>query len=77
MAKLSRFEQVDQAISELLSHRDSMPPRAGAEIAPLVRLAGELRDLPREEFIERLRSDLERSTSMAARAESIDRKSVV
>ena len=71
MAKLSRFEQVDQAISELLSHRDSMPPRAGAEIAPLVRLAGELRDLPREEFIERLRSDLERSTSMAARAESI------
>src|SRR5690349_8702320 len=71
MAKLSRFEQLDQAIGKLLSRRDSLPVRSDAEIEPLVRLAGELREMPREEFVERLRSDLERSTSMAARAESI------
>ena len=71
MAKLSRFEQLDQAISKIFARRDSMPAHADSEIAPLVRLAGELRDMPREGFIERLRSDLERSTSMAARAESI------
>jgi len=71
MAKLSRFERLDQAIGKLFSRSDALLVRGDAEIAPLVRVAGELRNLPREEFIERLRSDLERSTSMAARAESI------
>jgi len=71
MVKLSRLERLDQAIANLLSRRDALPDRADAEIAPLVRVAGHLRDMPRETFIERLRSDLERSTSMAARAESL------
>jgi PhnB protein len=71
MAKLSRFELLDQSIGSMLSRRDALPQRVEGELAPLLRLAGELRDMPREEFIERLRSDLERSTSMAAVAEPI------
>ena len=71
MAELSRIEQLDQAIGKLLSLSDALPPLSDAEIAPLVHLAAELRGMPREEFIEQLRSDLERSTTMAAKAESI------
>jgi len=71
MAKLSRLERLDQAIANLLSPANTLPERGDAEIASLVRVAGQLRDMPREEFIQRLRSDLERSTSMAARAESL------
>jgi len=71
MAKLSRFERLDQAVNKVFSRSDAIPPRADPEIAPLVRLAEKLRGMPREEFIQRLRSDLERSTSMAAKVESI------
>lgn len=71
MANLSRFDLLDQAIGKVFSRTDASPTELDSETAPLVRLATELRHLPREEFIERLRSDLEGSTSMAARAESI------
>jgi len=71
MAKLSRFEQLDQAIGKLLSRSDSLPVRSDAEIEPLVRVAGQLRGMPRDAFIERLRSDLERSTSMAAQVQPL------
>jgi PhnB protein len=71
MAKLSRFERLDQAIGKVLSRSNTRQSRAEADVASLVRLAGELRGMPREEFIERLGSDLKRSTSMATTAESI------
>lgn len=71
MAKLSRFERLDQAIGTAFSRANARPPRTDTDIGPLVRLAGELRGMPREEFIERLGSDLQRSTSMAAIAEPI------
>ena len=69
MAKRSLFDQLDQAITQLLA--GSAPPAAqlDPEIAPLVRIASELRDLPRTEFMERLKSDLKRSTAMATTAE--------
>ena len=70
-AKRSQFDQVDQAIATLLAHRKASPPEVEAEIAPLLRVASELRDLPREEFVERLGSDLERKTSMATTVEPI------
>lgn len=70
MAKLSRFEQLDQAISRLLSRRDTAQAPADTELGPLLHLASELREMPREKFIQRLRTDLERSTSMATTAES-------
>ncbi|MGE5205403.1 MAG: VOC family protein [Chlamydiota bacterium] len=65
MPKRSLSEQLDQAVQALLSRPDSLLPSADAELAPLLSVAAALRDLPREEFKLRLRSDLERSSSMA------------
>ncbi len=71
MAKRSLFDQLDQAITQLLA--GSAPPvdQLDPEIAPLVRIASELRDLPRTEFMERLKSELARSTAMATTAQPI------
>jgi PhnB protein len=68
MPKLSRFERLDQAIDRMFSRRD-ITPAHDAEVAALLRLAGELREMPRENFIQHLRTDLGRSTSMATMAE--------
>ena len=65
MSKRSLFDQLDAAITQLLAKRDAGVADVDPEIAPLVRLASELRDLPRTEFMERLKSDLQRSTAMA------------
>src|SRR5579859_187934 len=70
-AKRSLFDRLDQAIASLLTDRKVSPPAVDAEIAAFLRVASELRDLPREEFVERLGSDLERKTSMATTAEPI------
>ena len=43
MAKLSRYDLLDQAIGKVFSRRDTLPVQAEAEIAPLVHLAAELR----------------------------------
>jgi PhnB protein len=66
MAKRSLFDQLDQAITNLLAAPGAPVEAVDPEVAPLVRIASELRDLPRQEFKERLKSDLERSTSMSA-----------
>ena len=71
MAKRSLYEQLDQAITQLLSRPDAPVAAVDPEIAPLVRLAGELRDLPRTDFMERLKTDLERSTAMSTTAEPV------
>ena len=65
MPKRSRFDQFEQAVEALLSRPDSLLPSAEAELAPLLSVAAELRYLPREEFKLRLKSDLQRSLSMA------------
>lgn len=65
MPERSRFEQLDEAVQALLSRPDSLLPAAEAELAPLLSLAAELRHLPREEFKLRLKSQLQRSSSMA------------
>ena len=65
MAKRSLFDQLDQAITQLLSQRDATVADVDPEIAPLVRIASELRGLPRPAFQEQLKSDLQRSTAMA------------
>jgi PhnB protein len=71
MAKLSRFERLDQAIGKLMSRADSVPPQPDAEITPLLQLAGELREMPREQFVERLKLDLERRSAMATTVEPV------
>jgi len=65
VAKRSLFDQLDQAITQLLSQRAAAIADVDPEIAPLVRIASELRGLPRPAFQEQLKSDLQRSTAMA------------
>ena len=64
MAELSQFDRLDLAINALLARRDSQPSAAAADIAPLVEIAGALAELPREEFRNGLKSNLEAKTGM-------------
>ena len=66
MAEQNLIEQLDFAIDALLAHRDSAPPAAEREVAALLALAADLRDLPRADFKARLKSDLERKAAMKA-----------
>lgn len=51
-------EQVNRAVDVLLARAEGKPPRLAAGIEPLLRIAADLRELPREEFKARLKSDL-------------------
>jgi PhnB protein len=64
MPKRSLADQLDQAVAALLARPGAEVPRVEARLAPLLRLAGDLRDLPRENFKARLKSDLEGRSSM-------------
>jgi PhnB protein len=64
MPRRSLIEQLDEAVQRLIESSEA--PRGSAGVSGLVRLASELRDLPREEFKARLKNELERSTSMAS-----------
>ena len=63
------FEQLDRAIEAMLAGAEAEPRGTDPSLAPLLRIAAELRDLPRENFKARLKTELERSTSMATIAE--------
>jgi len=63
MPKLSRSDRLDQAIVAMLAGTGGEPEPS---LAPLVWIARELRDLPRESFKAHLKSDLERKVSMAS-----------
>jgi uncharacterized glyoxalase superfamily protein PhnB len=65
MAKRNRFEQLDQAVQAMLARPDARLLDLDPALAPLLRVAAELRDLPRPVFKERLKVDLQRRTSMA------------
>ena len=64
MSEVVLTEQLDQAIEAM--RRDAMPPAAPGEIAGLVRLAAELRDLPLPAFKSRLKDELEAETKRLA-----------
>ena len=64
MAKRSAAEQLDQALQAMLARANSAPPPVDPELAALLRVAADLRELPREEFRARLKADLERKASM-------------
>jgi PhnB protein len=59
----SLVEQLDQAVAAVLAHSKAALGM-GAEVEPFVRIAAELRDLPRRDFRTRLREDLERIANM-------------
>lgn len=65
MPKRSLARALDQAIEGLLTSSDAALPSTESTLAPLVGIARDLRDLPREDFKTRLKSDLERKASMA------------
>ena len=62
------IEQLDQAVSQLLAAPKAKLHSEDPGLLPLLRVAAALRQLPREEFKARLKSDLERSTSMSTPA---------
>lgn len=68
MAKQNLSLQLDAGITALLARGDSFVPQAGADLAALVSLTFDLRELPRESFRERLKKELERRTEMATNA---------
>src|SRR3984893_8797811 len=54
----NKIEQLSHALDALLARSDGKPPQVEASVEPLVRIAADLRDLPREEFKTRVKSEL-------------------
>ena len=68
MANGSLIEQLDQAVEAIIANPEAPLPRVNARIAAQLRIAAELRDLPRADFKARLKEDLTRRTSMTSTA---------
>ena len=66
-----KIEQLNQAVDTMLAHSNSRPPTVEAALEPLLRIAADLRDLPRESFKARLRSELEGRKKMSSVAEPL------
>ena len=76
MRKRSQFEQFDDAVQAMLAKPESGVPKVGLSLAPLLRVAEDLRDLPREEFRARLKAELRRelmTTTLVERPVGQDR----
>ena len=68
MSEVALTEQFDQAIEAMLQSPDAELPVAAPQIAELLSIAAELRTLPRPDFRERLKGELEREMTMSAAA---------
>jgi PhnB protein len=67
-----KIEQLNRAVEVLLTRADGRPAKVEASVEPLVRVAADLRDLPREKFKVRLKSELlEGRKTMSTFAEPI------
>ncbi len=64
-------DQLDQAVTQLLAGPVVTVGSADPELLPLLHVAAELRRLPREDFKARLKSDLQRKSSMATTTEPV------
>ena len=64
------IDQLDDAVTQLLATRVVTVKTADPELLPLLHIAAELRQLPREDFKARLKSDLQRKSSMATMTET-------
>jgi PhnB protein len=53
-----KIEQLNRAVDAMLMRMDSKLPKGDTSVEPLVRVAAELRGLPRDEFKMRLKSEL-------------------
>ena len=66
-----KIEQVSKAVDLMLARTDGKLGKVDPEIEPLVRIAAELRNLPRESFKARLKSELGRNRMSTIAAEPI------
>src|ERR1043166_4435985 len=66
MSEVELTERLDQAIEAMLGNRQLAPAPDQEEIAELLTVAAELRDLPRMDFKARLRNELEREAMSTA-----------
>jgi PhnB protein len=67
-----QIEQLNRAVDALLARADGKPAKVDANVEALVRVAADLRDLPRETFKTRLKSELlEGNKTMATVAEPV------
>ena len=69
MADQRVIDRLDSVIDVLLAGGDASGALADAELAPLARLAADLRHCPSRDFTSRLRARLERRTVMASAVE--------
>src|SRR6266404_210719 len=58
MAKRSVSDQLNDALEAMMANPGAPPARLPAKLAALLRLAGDLRDLPRDDFKARLANEL-------------------
>lgn len=68
MDKRSQIDQLERALQAMLAGPNSVPVEP--ELAPLLRIAQSLRDLPRESFRARLKSELERKAIMSTTSQA-------
>jgi hypothetical protein len=61
----AEFSRLNQGIEAMLAPSAGKSAHADAKVAPLLKIVARLRNLPREEFKETLKNNLERSASMA------------
>src|SRR5256885_4180150 len=74
MSEVALTEQLDQAIDLMLRDPDGSAPIVEHQIAELVGMVAELRELPRTEFKARLRAELEREVSMSTARQSPEKR---
>src|ERR1700692_2179061 len=58
MAKGKLIEQLDDAVEALVAKPNAPQPASDPRLAAILRIVGELRDLPRADFRNRLKADL-------------------
>ena len=66
-----KIEPLNKAVDVMLAHTDSKLGKVEASIEPLVRIAADLRNLPRETFKGRLKSELEGRSRMSTVAQPV------
>src|SRR5579864_5439287 len=66
-----KIEQLNQAVDKMLARTDGKAPKVEAGIEPLLRIAADLRGLPRESFKTRLKAEFEGRKRMSTVAEPV------
>ncbi|MGA8342327.1 MAG: VOC family protein [Candidatus Sulfotelmatobacter sp.] len=66
-----KIEQLHEALESMFARTDGKVGKAEPGVQPLVRIAADLRDLPRDSFKTRLKSELEGRKSMSTVAEPV------